>query len=466
MIRTLAFGLLLLLLAACGDNEAVVATQVAQSVAQTVAALPTDTPIPPTATPIPPTATPIPPTATPIPPTATPVPPTATRIPPTATRIPPTATRIPPTATAISLKSTRVLPTQTPTAAPAVVTLTLTRNANLRAGPGTNYPAVAAGQSGETYPVQGQAQAGDGVWYQFERAQGQFGWVRADFVRLSEPNAVIAVVTDLPPTPEAPPTPVGPSGVLLYSNANLDAEQWELWEYNFNNGKRRFLFAWRTEVAFNRTGSQIAYYQWGNSSEAGVWVMGADYSGGRRVVPLGDVAYPSFSPDSSRLALMGDRIYIANSDGSGLRALIEGEYPAWSPTDNRIVFRGCFGADCGIWLTDADAGGRSRLTSGGSDGQPAWAPNGQKLAFISQEEGNFEIYTINANSSGRTRLTYRPASDGLPVWSPDGNWIAWRSDEGGVWGVWVMRADGSGQRRLFDAPVLPVWFWEKMAWRR
>lgn len=28
-----------------------------------------------------------------------------------------------------------------------------------------------------------------------------------------------------------------------------------------------------------------------------------------------------------------------------------------------------------------------------------------------------------------------------------------------------MRADGSNLRKLTDAPVLPVWFFEKMAWK-
>ncbi len=183
-----------------------------------------------------------------------------------------------------------------------------------------------------------------------------------------------------------------------------------------------------------------------------------------RILP-GD-AYPSFCPGGDRLAVMGYLIYIVNSDGGGLRPLIAGEYPDWSPVDNRIVFRNCFGGDCGIWITDADAGGRLRLTTGGGDGQPAWSPDGKRIAFISEEEGNFEIYVINADGSGRKRLTNRLVSDGLPTWSPDGQWIAWRSDEGGVWGVWVMRPDGSAKRRLFDAPVLPVWFFEKLAWRR
>ncbi len=294
-------------------------------------------------------------------------------------------------------------------------------------------------------------------------------WVREDLV---EVNGVVENITiaEAPPTPAVTPTPkppAGPRGVMLYSNANLDADQWELWEYNFNTGGNKILYTWRTEVAFDRAGTQVAYFAWpgdGGSDDVGIWIMNSDYSNAHKILPGG--AYPSFSPGGDRLSVMGNmEIYIVNSDGSNLRLLSPGEYPAWSPTDNRIVFRNCFGGDCGIWITDADAGGRTRLTSGGSDGQPSWSPNGQKIAYISQEEGNFEIYVMNADGSGSTRLTNRPASDGLPVWSPDGNWIAWRSDEGGSWGIWVMRPDGSNQRRLFDAPVLPVWFFEKMAWR-
>ncbi len=63
------------------------------------------------------------------------------------------------------------------------------------------------------------------------------------------------------------------------------------------------------------------------------------------------------------------------------------------------------------------------------------------------------------------RLTNSPSSDGLPVWSPDGQWIAFRSDRGGGWAIYAMRADGSDLRKIVDAPVLPVWFFEKMGWR-
>jgi Tol biopolymer transport system component len=63
------------------------------------------------------------------------------------------------------------------------------------------------------------------------------------------------------------------------------------------------------------------------------------------------------------------------------------------------------------------------------------------------------------------RLTNDAHSDGLPIWSPDGGWIAFRSDRSGAWAIYATRPDGSDVRKIVDAAVLPVWFFEKMAWR-
>ncbi|MDW8270200.1 MAG: SH3 domain-containing protein, partial [Anaerolineae bacterium] len=306
-----------------------------------------------------------------------------------------------------SLKPAQQAATRTPTptrrATPTGPVFTLSRAANIRGGPGTVYPVVRAGKVGETFAITGKVQASDGLWWRVDLGGGKTGWVRSDLGKTGGDVSRVAVVTQLPPTPkvtltatQAPAAAAGrPTGVLLYSNANFDAKQWELWEYNFATGAKRFLHAWRTEVEFSKDGRQIAYYAWPAESgpqNEGIWIMAADYTNPRKVIEGG--AYPSFSPKGDRLAIMGDgQVYIINSDGSGLRLLIEGEYPDWSPVDNRIAFRGCFGGSCGIWYTDADAGGLTRVTTGGSDGQPAWSPDGRKLAFISQEEGNFEIYT-------------------------------------------------------------------------
>lgn len=469
-----------LLLAGCNTATPVPATVAPATVAPTQE--PTATPLPPTATPEPPTATPEPPTATPEPPTATPKPPTATPTtkPPTATPEPPTATPQPATPTSASASAG-------PQAVPS-------RAMNVRGGPGTNFPVIGSAAAGSSYAITGKNE--DGSWYQVCCFSGdQKGWLSASLVTVQGDAAAIAVAEDIPtpeptattaptatPDPNATATPTtapaasggsgsaggGPSsGVLLYSVANMGDQRWELWEYNFASKASRKLFDWRTEVQYSPNYSQIAYFAWPGAvggDQAGIWIMNSDYSNPRLVIP-GGAAYPSFSPDGSRLAVTGGGIYVIKMDLSDVKRISDGEYPAWSPTSNWIAHRECVGGACGIYLTDPDSGAQQRLTSGGSDGQPAWSPNGQQLAYISQDDGNFEIYRINADGSNKVRLTNSATSDGLPVWSPDGRWIAFRSDRDGSWGIYVMRSDGSNVIKIADAAVLPVWFFEKMGWR-
>ena len=363
-------------------------------------------------------------------------------------------------------------------------------NINLRLGPGTNFQIVGNAVEGETFAVTGRNGAGD--WYEITTADGGTAWTFAGIVELSGDAASIAVVESVveagpasEPAAEAPasdapaasteaapaPAPAanlsGLSGRLLYSVANMDAERWELWEYNFGSGSTSKIADWRTEIDVSRDGAQIVYFAWPeDEGDAGIWIMDRDYSNRRLVLPGG--AYPSFSPGGDRLVLNGGQdMYIVNTDGNGLRPLTRGEYPAWNPVNDQVVHRACVGGDCGLWTIDAnsnDPGARARITTGGSDGQPSWSPNGSRIAYISQDDGNFEIYAINADASGKQRLTENAASDGLPVWSPDGQWIAFRSDRGGSWGIYAMRADGSDVRKILDADVLPLWFFEKMVW--
>lgn len=438
---TIVLVLIVLLLAACQGT-------------------PAPTPVPPTATPVPPTATPIPPTATAVPPTATPVPPTDTPVPPTATPVPPTKTPIPPTATPEP-------PTATPT--PAAPQAVPKQNINLRGGPGTGYAVAGSAKAGQPLEIVGKNQAG--TWLQVCCVAEKKVWLSASLATVQGDVAGVPVPADIPtppPAPTAAPKPSGGalSGVLLYSVANMDAGKWELWEYTFATGASRALFDWRTEVAYSGDYKQIAYYAWPPvvGADRGIWIMNRDYTGERLVIRGG--AYPSFAPGSGRLAAGdGTYVYVLNSDGSGLRQVAEGEYPAWAPNSNWIAHRACISGGCGIYLTDPDSGARQRLTEGGGDGQPAWSPNGQQIAYISKDDGNFEIYRIDATGANKVRLTNNPTSDGLPVWSPNGAWIAFRSDRGGSWAIYAMRADGSDVRKLVDAPVLPVWFFEKMGWR-
>lgn len=362
---------------------------------------------------------------------------------------------------------------------------------NLRGGPGTTYSIVGQASQGERFTVMGGNGAGN--WYEIQQADGSTAWVFASLVLVQDNTQSIAttdgstenqapvastatavpasVETSEDTQPVVSTLPRGlASGRLLYSVANHDAKRWELWEFDFGTFSNTKIADWRTELDISNDGRQIAYFAWPSDGgeDVGIWIMDADFTNNRLLVPGG--AYPSFNPGGDRLVVNGPErtMYLINSDGGGLRPLAKGEYPAWSPTDNRIVHRDCVGGSCGLWIIDAnsnDPTARQHITTGASDGQPSWSPDGKRIAYISKEDGNFEIYVINSDGSNPVRLTSDPASDGLPVWSPDGRWIAFRSDRGGSWAIYIVRPDGSDLHKVIDADVLEYWFFEKMIWR-
>ena len=380
-------------------------------------------------------------------------------------------------------------PVRQATAPQETLSLAVSRPAvNIRRGPGTEYDVISVAKEGEMFTATGRNATG--AWIQIALTDGQVGWISAPLVRLDGEASALPVITVVEiiesvasATPTASPAagsapapgastirPGDLSGRLLYSAANDEARRWELWEYNFATGENKPVANWRTEIAVSADGKQIAYFAWPPEAadKTGIWIMDADFSRARLVVPGG--AYPSFSPGGDRMvANGGDMLYVFRTDGTGIRSLTKGEYPAWSPVDNQIVHRACVGGGCGLWIIDADSNNpnaRKRLTTGASDGQPAWSPDGKRLAYISKEDGNFEVYVIGVDGSNKARVTTNPSSDGLPVWSLDGQWIAFRSDRDGQWGIYVAKADGSNVRKVVDADVLPLWFFEKMAWRR
>lgn len=110
---------------------------------------------------------------------------------------------------------------------PAATSLTVNRNANLRAGPGTNYAIVGTVQGGQRLTLSGRT--GDGAWYQLESG----AWIAAFLVNSAGATQPTAALTSAAPAATAvPPATPRPAG----SGNDYVLVQKRLWDPYENGG--------------------------------------------------------------------------------------------------------------------------------------------------------------------------------------------------------------------------------------
>lgn len=100
-------------------------------------------------------------------------------------------------------------PTQTlaPTERPAPLDPTASRNANLRAGPGTNYPTLGSVRAGQPLTIVATNSAGD--WHLLAND----AWIAASLV--SDAPAGLPVAINIPPPPASPTAPPARSAPVI-----------------------------------------------------------------------------------------------------------------------------------------------------------------------------------------------------------------------------------------------------------
>jgi dipeptidyl aminopeptidase/acylaminoacyl peptidase len=190
---------------------------------------------------------------------------------------------------------------------------------------------------------------------------------------------------------------------------------------------------------------------------------------------------PEWSPDGETIAFNSDRDgapmsgYLVSPEGSNLRRIdaeVWIEYPSFSPDGSRIAFMGQDGADYDIYVADVGTGKATQLTDApGSDGWPAWSPDGATIAFASQRDDclqaptgspcwsdpggqpgeHHDVWIMNADGSNERRVT--PEFGQFLTWSPDGAYLLISG-----YSLYVIRPDGTGRSEVARrAGGLPDW---------
>jgi len=123
---------------------------------------------------------------------------------------------------------------------------------------------------------------------------------------------------------------------------------------------------------------------------------------------IGSTSHPSWSPDGKQIvfacyiASVGNRLCVANRDGSGLRSIeIDDNYsagePNWSPDGKEILFTK-YRAQPIISLVNVDGSGLREITLGYN---PSWSRDGSQIIFASGSG----LFKVNKDGSSLTRLT-------------------------------------------------------------
>lgn len=260
--------------------------------------------------------------------------------------------------------------------------------------------------------------------------------------------------------------PVG--GRIALGTHRVGEDGVDLYLVNVMGGQRTMVISEGQEPGFSPDGQWLVYSSWA-PDRLGLRIIKTDGTGDMPLTTAQGDRYPSFSPDGGRIVFKGqDGIQVINRDGTNRRTILQAEDPAWSPTGDEIVYRGCLGSGrCGLIVANANGSNPRQITTHANDGGARWSPNGGQVAFHSDRDGNWEIYVINIDGTWLRRITLNPTSDFYPVWSPDGLRIAFISDRGGQNGVYATSGIGGGATKLFEAELpSSIGPWLKMDWSK
>lgn len=125
---------------------------------------------------------------------------------------------------------------------------------------------------------------------------------------------------------------------------------------------------------------------------------------------------PAVSPDGSKVAMILSKdgwtdLYVANSDGSGLKRLTKSRQdessPCWSPDGKWICYASKDKEFRGLSRISPNGGAPQRIPTTGAPNptEPDWSPDGKLIAFTMMTRSGFAICVVPSTGGMATVLT-------------------------------------------------------------